>query len=898
MSIRNFDAFFRPRSIALIGASNRAGSIGDVLAANLLGAGFAGPVMCVNPRETAIRSTLSYRSVAELPVAPDLAVIATPAQGVPAIVAELGARGCRAAVVISAGFEGRDGSDLQQRLLDATRPHLMRIIGPNCLGLISTPRAINGSFAHLTPKQGHIALVSQSGAIIAAMLGWAHERDIGFSHVVSLGDMADVDFGDMLDYLCTDPTTRAILLYVETITHARKFMSAARAAARTKPVLVVKAGRSAAGAKAAMSHTGALTGADAVYDAAFRRAGLLRVRELDELFAASAILATGMRVQGDRLTIITNGGGAGVLAVDALADRRLAAATLSPDSLAALSRVLPDAWSHGNPIDILGDAKADRYAAALEIVMADPASDAVLVLNCPTALAAGEEAAEAVAAAVDGNRSVPVLTNWLGGDATLASRTILGQHRIPNFESPEQAVRAFGHLAEFRRNQTLLLETPSAGVAIPKAMVDEAKAMIETVRGDARTILTEPESKRLLALFGIPTVATRIAADPAEAGRFAEEIGGSVAVKIHSPDITHKSDVGGVALRLTSGAAAQAAAEEMLARIATLRPDARDLRFTVQQMVSRPQAHELILGLARDPTFGPIILFGEGGTATEVIADRSIGLPPLNSVLAQDMIQGTRIAKRLAGYRHVPPAPMGQIVEVLLRLSEIAVHLPDIVELDINPLLADAQGLIALDARVVISETKALAPLYAITPYPAELEQEFRLSDGQELMFRPIRPEDEVPISEMVRLCTPEDLRMRFLGPVKHFQHDMAARLSQIDYDREMAFVAVEAGTAYGAGPIYGVVRIAGDPERSTAEFAIIVRSDMKGRGLGYRLLAEMIAHARRAGYAEIHGDVFSENTAMLGLAEELGFVLQPREPGEDTRRVRLVLRPGQPTTS
>ena len=848
--------------------------------------------MCVNPRETAIRSTLSYQSVAELPVVPDLAVIATPAPGVPAIVAELGQRGCRAAVVISAGFEARNGENLHQKLLDAARPNLMRIVGPNCLGLISTPQAINASFAHLTPKQGHIALVSQSGAIIAAMLGWAHEREIGFSHVVSLGDMSDVDFGDMLDYLCTDPTTRSILLYVETITHARKFMSAARAAARTKPVLVVKAGRSAAGARAAMSHTGALTGADAVYDAAFRRAGLLRVRELDELFAAAAILATGMRVHGDRLTIITNGGGAGVLAVDALADRKLAAATLTKESIAALDRVLPAAWSHGNPVDILGDAKADRYAAALEIAMADPDSDAVLVLNCPTALAAGEEAAQAVAAAVEANRSVPVLTNWLGGDAAIPSRAMLSQHRIPNFDSPEQAVRAFGHLAEFRRNQTLLLETPSAGVAIPRAKVAEAKALIETVRSEARTILTEPESKHLLTLFGIPTVTTRIAATPQEAGRFAEEIGGPVAVKIHSPDITHKSDVGGVALRLGSGAAAEAAAAEMLTRIAALRPDARDLKFTVQAMVSRPQAHELILGLARDPTFGPIILFGEGGTATEVIADRSIGLPPLNSVLAQDMIAHTQISKRLAGFRNVAPAPLEEIVEVLLRLSEIAVHLPDIVELDINPLLADAEGLIALDARVVISETKATAPLYAITPYPAELEQQFQLNDGTALMFRPIRPEDEVPISEMVTLCTPEDLRMRFLGPVKHFQHDMAARLSQIDYDREMAFVAVEAGTAYGAGPIYGVVRIAGDPEKVSAEFAIIVRSDMKGRGLGYRLLAEIIAHARRAGYAEVHGDVFTENTAMLGLAQELGFVLQPREAGEDTRRVRLTLRP------
>lgn len=893
MSIRNFDALFEPAAIALIGASNAPKSVGRVLADNLLGAGFAGPVMTVNPHETAIRSTLNYRSIGELPATPDLAIVATPAATVPAIIGDLGRRGCRAAVVISAGFGAQgDGGDLRQAMLDAAKPHLMRIVGPNCLGFISTPRGINASFAHLTPRPGHIALVSQSGAIVAAMLDWADQRDVGFSHILSLGDMSDVDFGDALDYLCSDRTTRSILLYVENVTHARKFMSAARIAARTKPVLVVKAGRSAAGAKAALSHTGALAGADAVYDAAFQRAGLLRVAELEELFAAAAILATGMRVSGDRMTILTNGGGAGVMAVDALAARDGRIAELGAGTLHRLDKALPGSWSHANPVDILGDATGERYAAALEVLLEEPDSDAILVINCPTAVTDGQDAASAVAQAVARHPAVPVLTSWLGGTTAERSRAFLAGKTIPTFTSPEEAVRAFTHLVEFRRNQDLLLETPSAGVAIAPAQIDAARQLIETVRRDGRSVLSEPEAKRLLALFGIPAVETLIAATPEEAGRLFGQIGAPVALKILSPDISHKSDVGGVALNLRSRAEVTAAALEMLARVQQAAPAAKQLTFTVQPMISRPKACELIVGIAQDATFGPVLLFGRGGTATEVIGDRAIGLPPLNSVLAKDMIGRTRVSRLLAGYRDVPPVPLDALAEVLVRLSELVIHLPDVIELDINPLLADASGVIALDARVVIGATSASRTALAISPYPHELGEDVTLNDGARFQIRPIRPDDEVALSDMVAQCTPGDLRLRFLAPLKTFPHEMAARLSQIDYDREMAFVAVEPDSAYGSGPIFGVVRLIGDPERDTAEFAVLVRSDMKGRGLGYRLMAKIVAHAKASGFRRLYGDVLRGNRVMLNMAHELGFTADVCKIGEETTRISMETGP------
>ncbi|SEG76855.1 bifunctional acetate--CoA ligase family protein/GNAT family N-acetyltransferase [Bosea lathyri] len=896
MSIRNFDALFDPGAIAVIGASNTPGSVGSVLAQNLYGAGFAGPIMAVNPHASAIRSALSYQSVAELPVTPDLAVLATPARSVPGLIADLGRRGCRAAVVISAGFgEADQPAGLRQQLLDAAKPHLLRIIGPNCLGFISARRRINASFAHLTPHPGNIALVSQSGAIIAALLDWADQRGIGFSHVVSLGDMNDVDVGDMLDYLCGDATTRSILLYVENVTHARKFMSAARAAGRTKPVIVVKAGRSAAGAKAALSHTGALAGADIVYDAAFRRAGLLRVSELDELFAAAAILASGVRVSGERMAILTNGGGAGVLAVDAITAGSGTVATLDPATIARLDKRLPAAWSRANPIDILGDATGERYASALEALLEGHESDAVLVINCPTAVADGVDAARAVASIAQNHQGVPVLTSWLGGRVAQRSRAILSQNNLPTFESPEEAVRAFGYLADFRRNQALLLETPAAGVMIAQDRIKDARKLFASVRRDKRSALTEAESKQLLTWFGIPTVRTVTASSPEEAARAFPAMKGRAVLKILSPDITHKSDVSGVALDLSSAEEIEAAGRAMLAAVAAARPEARIAGFTLQPMIVRRHAQELITGIAQDPTFGPVILFGSGGKATEIVGDRTIGLPPLNSVLARDMIGGTRIARLLAGFRDAPATPLEPVIEVLLRLSELAVLLPEIRELDINPLLANAEGVIALDARVVIAERKSDGAGLSVSPYPRDLEHAISLDDGTLLHLRPIRPEDETALAGLVARCAPEDIRMRFFGPLKGFPHELAARLSQIDYDREMAFIAVEPGAEFGTGPIFGVVRIVGDPERETAEFAILVRTDIKGRGLGSRLMSEIIGHAREKGYRTVFGHILRENRGMLRMAGELGFDMTSDPQDMAIVRATLALRVDDP---
>lgn len=869
MSTRNFSSLFEPSSIALIGASNEPNSVGMMLARNLQSGGFDGPLWHINPHETAIAGAPCYPSVSTLPGTPDLAVVATPPATIPGLIGELAEKGCRAAVVITAGV-GSDieGRNLRQEMLSAAKPSLFRIVGPNCLGLISPGRGINASFALGSPRAGDIALVSQSGAIIAAMLDWAEARRIGFSHVVSLGDMADADFGDMLDFLAADQSTRSILLYVESISHARKFMSAARLAARTKPVVVVKAGRSAAGAKAALSHTGALAGSDAVYDAAFRRAGLLRVAELGELFEAASTLATGARLGGDCMMILTNGGGAGVLAADALIAQGGRLAELRPEALAALDAVLPRTWSRSNPVDILGDADGDRYTAALEVLAGEPDCDALLVINCPTAVADGRDAAKAVCAGAAKPHRPLFLTNWLGGATAQSSRETFIAHRIATFESPEDAARAFGHLVDHRRNQALLMETPEASPAIDTASVVAARELVQGVLSQGRSLLNEAESKQLLVLFGIPTVETLAAATPEEAGRLSAGMGKAVALKILSPDITHKSDVGGVVLDLRSPQDVEGAARSMLARITAQQPDARLAGFTVQRMISRPNAVELIAGVATDSTFGPIVLFGHGGKATEIIADRAIGLPPLNTVLARDMIARTSVAKLLAGYRDVAPVSIEALADVLIRLSEMRILLPQLRELDINPLLADGSGLIALDARVVVGPAETAVRL-AIAPYPRQLEGEVATRNGTHYAVRPIRPDDEHALTEMVARCRAEDLRLRFFGEVKALPHELAARLSQIDYDREMAFVALGANKKMA-----GVVRLIADPENESAEFAVLVRSDLCGQGLGYALMQLLLEHARSRGLKRVVGNILPENATMLKMAGELGFQL------------------------
>lgn len=879
MTTRNLDALFEPASIALIGASNSAGSVGAVLARNLLETGFSGPVMAVNPHAASIRSTLAYPSVAALPTVPDLAVIATPAAGVPELVAQLGARGCRAAVVISAGFDAGENG-LRQALLDAARPNMMRIVGPNCLGFISPGRGINASFAQLTPAAGGLALVSQSGAITTAALDWAAPRGFGFSHVVSLGDQADIDFGDMLDYLALDPATQAILLYVESIHDARKFMTAGRIAARNKPVVVIKAGRGAAGARAAFSHTGALAGSDAVYDAAFRRAGMLRVTGLRELFDAVATLTAGLRVEGERLAILTNGGGAGVMAADALEAAGGRLATISEAGRERLAAVLPPQAGLGNPIDIIGDAQPDRYRAALDVLLDEPQADAVLVMNCPTAVADSTAAAQAVVETV-GRRSRPVLGCWLGDGAAANGRRVLAAAGIPAYETPEEAVLAFQHLAAHQASQRQLQRAPSAG-AVPADRI-AARALIDGAMAAGRDRLTDPEARSLLTAYAIPAIDSRLATTPAEAGRAAEGLGGPVALKILSPDISHKSDVGGVALGLAGGAVVEAAAARMLEAVRARLPQARLEGFIVEAMADRPRAEELIAGLTRDAVFGPVVLFGRGGVAVELEADRAVGLAPLDEVLAEDLIGRTRVARRLAGYRGRPPADRAAVGRVLTALSQLAIDLPEVAELDINPLLADADGVLALDARVRLARSGPGARP-AIGPYPEGLGRRIRV-EGTALTVRPIRPQDAPRLTEMVAASTAEDVRLRFRAGLHGLPERWAERLAHIDYDREMALVA-----ELSDGALAGVARLAADPEGERAEFALMVRSDWSGRGLGSQLLAALIDHAAGRGVKELWGETDRGNTRMLALAMALGF---ERAPGEDAGRVRVTRRLG-----
>jgi len=885
MSVRNLEFLFKPKSIALIGASKKALSVGAVLAHNLFSAGFEGPVMPVNPKHRKIKGVCTYPDVANLPETPDLAVIATPPSTVPGIIAELGKRGTKAAVVITAGFgeiaEGQ-GQVLQQSLIEAAKRHQLRIIGPNCLGILVPGIGLNASFSHMSPKAGHLAFIAQSGAIVTSVVDWAASRGIGFSHLVSLGDKVDVDFGDMLDYLANDRETHAILLYIEAITDARKFMSAARAAARMKPVVVVKAGRHAESARAVASHTGALAGEDAVYDAAFRRAGLLRVFSLEELFDAVETLATAQTPKGDRLAVLTNGGGIGVLATDALIDQGGRLAQLSRDTIDRLNQVLPPTWSHGNPVDIIGDASGSRYADAFEILRQDRGVDGVLVLNCPTAVASGTDAAQAVIDAAAGKRSPTLLTSWVGDRAAEKARRIFVEQQIPTYDTPEQAVRAFMHLVDYHRSQEILMETPPS---VPEDFSPDsarARKIIEEALHNGRTWLTEPEAKDVLSAYGVPVVTTRTAETPEAAAAIAAEFGGTVVLKILSPDITHKSDIGGVVLDLAGPLAVREAATLMLERIGKAKPEARLQGFVVEPTVRRPGAYELIVGMIEDQQFGPVIMFGQGGTAVEVINDEALGLPPLNMHLAREMMSRTRINRLLQGYRGLPAANRDAIALSLIRVAQLVIDVSEIVELDINPLLADEYGVVALDARIKLNQAiGSSVDRLAIRPYPKELEEAIPLGDGRTLLLRPILPEDEPALQAAFAKLTPEQIRLRFFVTMSTLSHMMAARFTQLDYDREMVFILTEPGIP-GKTEIFGVVQISTDPDHERAEYALVVRHDMTGMGLGILLMRRIIDYARSRSIGEIYGDVLHDNRTMLKLCRVFGFSEQaaPDDPG------------------
>ncbi len=818
---------------------------------------------------------------------PNVVVIAAPPAAVPGAVAAAAAKGTSVAIIITSGLGHGPGS-LAENCEQNARAAGMRIIGPNCLGVLVPHAKFNGSFAASSPPAGDLALISQSGAVAAALMEWASVRGIGFSGLVSVGDSIDVDFADLLDFFAMDRATRAILLYVESIRDARKFMSAARAAARAKPVLVIKSGRHEQGAKAALTHTGALAGSDAVYEAAFRRAGLLRVIDLDELFAAAETLSRVTSLSGQRLAVLTNGGGLGVLAVDRLMDLGGELAGISPATIEKLDAALPPIWSRTNPVDISGDADDVRYAVALEHLLADRANDAVLVMNVPTALASADAAAKSVIAVTERDRHArfppkPVFALWVGGGAPVAAA--FEAAGIPNYATETSAIRGFMHLVRYRQARELLMATPPS---LPRDFAPDIAAvrpLIDTALREQRTWLDPVEAIRLFSAYGISITPAALARDADEAVSLARphlNAGVPVVLKIQSPDIVHKSEVGGVRLNLATEVAVRAAAAEILSRARAAKPDARIAGITVFPMILRPKARELIVGVADDPTFGPVIVFGQGGTAVEVISDKSLALPPLDLDLARTLIARTRVSRILKAYRNVPAADERAVELLLVKLAQLVADFPEIREIDLNPVLADESGVIAVDARVSIAPVDKRRgvfgnPRFAIRPYPTELERHLRLRDGTAIFVRPVRPEDEPLYPPFFAAVTPGDLRLRFFAPVKDFSHAFIARFTQIDYARAMAFIAIDEAS----GEMLGVVRVHADANYETGEYAVLVRSDLKGRGLGWMLMQLIIDYARAEGLRTIHGQVLQENATMIEMCRDLGFQVasDPQEP-------------------
>jgi acetyltransferase len=888
MSTFRLDRLFSPRSVAVVGASPRPTSPGHAVLTNLRQAGFPGVISLVNPHYSAIEDVAAVKSYRDLASAPDLAVIAVPPAAVPSVIAAAGAKGTPAAIIITAGLGHGPGS-LAAQCQQAAHQTGLRLVGPNCLGVMLPNIRLNASFAASMPNGGDLALISQSGAIAAGLVEWAAAHDVGFSAMVSIGDAIDVDFGDLLDHFALDRGTRAILLYIESITDARKFMSAARAAARAKPVIVVKSGRNAQGAKAALTHTGALAGSDAVYDAAFRRAGLLRVLDLDELFAAAETLGHRATLSGKRLAILTNGGGIGVLAVDRLADLGGELAAISPATMAKLDAALPPIWSRADPADIAGDADAARYAVALDLLLADAANDAVLVMNVPTALASPLDAAKQVVAVTQKHRSEhtppkPVFAVWVGGAAE--SEATFDAADIPSYATEADAVGGFMYLVRYREARDLLMATPpnlSQEFAPDTAAV---RPVIDGVLREHRSWLDPIEMTRVFSAYGIaitPAVLARDADEAVAAAKPFLDEGTPVVLKIQSPDIVHKSEVGGVRLNLGNERVVREAAADILHCAREAKPQARINGVTVFPMIVRPKARELIVGIADDPTFGPVVVFGQGGTAVEVIDDKALALPPLDLALAHSLIGRTRVSRLLKAYRNVPAADERAIELLLVKLAQLAADFPEIREIDLNPVLADETGVIAVDARVSIAPVERSAhappghPGFAIRPYPKEWERQLKLNDGMAVLVRPARPEDEALFREFFAGVTQEDLRLRFFAPVKEFSHPFIARLTQIDYARAMAFIAIEETS----GKMLGGARLHANADYDRGEYAILVRSDLKGRGLGWLLMQLLIEYARAEGIRMIEGQVLSENTTMLKMCKELGFELahDPDDP-------------------
>jgi acetyltransferase len=882
---------FEPASVAVFGASERENAIGSIVFRNMKEQ-FTGQLYAMNPKRKEVLGGPAYASLDDVQEAVDLAVIATPAASVPEIIDSCGRNGVKAAVVITAGFSetGAEGKALENRMIEIARRHGVRIVGPNCLGIVRPSIGLNATFAKGRPPAGHLALASQSGAICTSILDWAHSNDVGFSTVVSMGIGADLDFGEILDYLVSDPLTHSILMYIEGIRNARRFMSALRAAARVKPVIAVKVGRHAAAARASASHTGALVGSDDTFDAALRRAGVLRVLSVGELFSAARALSSPLRPRGKRLAIVTNGGGPGIMATDRAVDLGIQIADLSETTITALNGALPPTWSHANPVDVIGDAPPERYQAAVRSCIDDPQVDGLLVILTPQAMTDPSACARAV---IDAARQTgkPVLTSWMGEMQVAEARGLFTEAKIPTFRTPEAAIEGFGFMALHYQNQQMLLQTPGPISSHSEPDVEGARMLIESALSERRTVLSEMESKALLSAFRIPVATTMVAHSPNEALLIAEQLGFPIAMKINSPDITHKSDSGGVRLNLGNAQAVRAAYNGIIEQVRKAQPKAKIDGVSIEPMIRKRNGREVMVGVISDPVFGPVITFGGGGIAVEVFGDRAVAMPPLNGQLAASLVAGARISRLLKQFRHMPAADVGALEQVLLRVSEMVCELPAIKEMDINPLIVDENGALAVDARIIVDYVPPASERYshmAICPYPSHLVSDWQLPDGTNITIRPIRPEDAEIEAAFVKNLSQQSRFLRFQSTFSELATQMLVRFTQIDYDREMAFVATteREGVEVEIGTCCYVIL----PDGDSCEFAIAIADEMQGKGLGSKLMGCLLDAARDKGLKVMDGDVLASNQNMLTMMATLGFSASTSADDPGIRRVTRVL--------
>jgi acetyltransferase len=891
MGPHHLDTLFSPKSIAVFGASEKTDSIGTRVFRNLLEAGFKGGLYPINPSHKSVQGHTCFKTIGDVEHAIDLAVIASPAKTVPSIIRQCGEQGVRSAVILTAGFRetGPAGARIEQSILETARHYNIRLVGPNCLGIMRPSVGLDATFLETPAPAGGLALVSQSGALCTAILDWAKPHQLGFSTVVSLGNATDIDFGDVLDFLASDYKTTAILLYIEGIHDARAFMSGLRTAARAKPVIVLKVGRHTKGSQAASTHTGAMIGSDDVFDAALERAGVVRAMTFGQLFAAAEILSAGKKVNGNRLAIITNGGGPGVLATDRAEDLRVEIAQLGAETVNLLDKHLPSNWSHSNPIDITGDAASATYGEAVKACINDPNIDGVLTLFTPLPMSDPLAAAKSVIEAAQDRKGKPVLACWMGETRIREAREQLASQHIPSFITPERAVEAFAYLSRHCQNQKLLQQTPGPLSDLRDPDVEGVRLIMESALAEGRTLLSDLESKAILRAFHIPCTQSIEANTPTQALVAAETVGFPVAMKINAPDISHKSDIGGVRLNINTAPEVHATYKSMMESVSTRHPEVKLLGVTIEPMSANPNTRELMVGVKRDPVFGPVIAFGSGGTAVEILRDSAVALPPLNSLLAQRLIARTRAAKLLEPFRQMSKVKQEAVEHVLLRVSNMVCELPHIVEMDINPLLADDRGVMAADVRIKIARPSNAPIPYAhmaIHPYPSHLVNRLHLPDGTVLTIRPIRPEDADIEQEFVRNMSPEAKYFRFMQTIDELTPEMLARFTQPDYDREMALIAVI--TENGKRTQLGVARYTVNPDNQSCEFALAVLDTKRRMGIGSRLMEALMESARTRGIRMIEGEVLADNNKMLSLMRRLGFAI--RNSPEDTG-IRIVER-------